>query len=142
MAKEKHSKKKLIYNKKFKENYKEKYNQINIEYTKSIKSIFKKSCFNCHGNTTKYPWYYKVPGIKQLIDHDINEAKKHLIFLNRFPFKSHGTPLSDLNAIEKAIKNNTMPPLRYRIMHNNSILTKEEIKKVKEWITKSKEILK
>jgi len=118
------------------------YRVINEQYLKTVKTIFKRSCFNCHGRITHYPWYYKIPGIKQLIDHDIREAKEHLDFSNDFPFKSHETPLEDLKAISTTLKDESMPPFRYRMMHGESKLTKEEIQKVERWIKKSRELLK
>lgn len=124
------------------EELKQKYKKINVQYIRSVKSIFKRSCFDCHGDKTNYPWYYKVPGVKQLIDHDVKEAKKHLDFSQNFPFVSHDTPLKDLDAIGKAVRNTTMPPFRYRIMHGDSKLTEGEIKEVEKWITESKEMLK
>jgi hypothetical protein len=119
-----------------------KYTKINQAYLKIVKPIFKKSCFDCHGNSTVYPWYYKIPGIKQLIDSDIREAKRHLDFSKDFPFKSHETPLKDLNAINISIKNGQMPPFRYEIMHGDKKLTKDDVKHIKRWINESKEILK
>ncbi len=121
---------------------KEKYKRINQEYLKIVKPIFKKSCFDCHGNTTVYPWYYKIPGVKQLIDSDIKESKKHLDFSKGFPFISHETPIKDLDAIDKSIKSGSMPPFRYTIMHGDKKLTKDELKQVEKWIRESKEILK
>lgn len=121
---------------------KQKYIQINKLYIKTVRPIFKKSCFDCHGNTTNYPWYYKIPGVKQLIDHDIEESKKHLDFSNDFPFVSHETPLKDFEAIGKTIKDGSMPPLRYRIMHGDSKITEDDIKQVEKWIKESREILK
>ena len=59
---------------------KQKYTQINKLYIKTVKPIFKKSCFDCHGNTTNYPWYYKVPGVKQLIDSDIGVKEAPRLF--------------------------------------------------------------
>ena len=120
----------------------EKYIRINQEYLKSVKPIFQKSCFDCHGNTTVYPWYYKIPGVKQLIDSDIKESKKHLDFSKDFPFVSHETPIKDLDAIGKSIKNDSMPPFRYLIMHGDKKLTKGEVKQVDKWIRESKEMLK
>lgn len=120
----------------------EKYIRINQEYLKTVKPIFQKSCFDCHGNTTVYPWYYKIPGVKQLIDSDIKESKKHLDFSKDFPFVSHETPIKDLDAIGKSIKNDSMPPFRYLIMHGDKKLTKDEVKQVDKWIKESKEILK
>jgi hypothetical protein len=119
-----------------------KYKQINKNYLITVKPIFKKSCFDCHGDTTKYPWYYKIPGVKQLIDHDIKESKKHLDFSIDYPFKSHDTPINDFNAIGRSIRNNSMPPFRYLIMHDDAKLTEKEIKKIEQWINESKEILK
>lgn len=124
------------------EEIKEKYIKINQEYIKNVKPIFKKSCFDCHGNTTVYPWYYKIPGVKQLIDNDIEDSKKHLDFSKDFPFISHDTPLKDLDAINKSIKYDSMPPFRYRIMHRDKKLTEDEVKQVEKWIRESKEILK
>jgi hypothetical protein len=121
---------------------KQKYMKINKNYIKSVKPIFKKSCFDCHGDKRNYPWYYKVPGVKQLIDHDVKEAKMHLDFSKDFPFVSHDTPLKDFDAIWKAVLNSSMPPFRYRIMHGDSRLTEDEVKKVEKWIIESKEILK
>ena len=120
----------------------EKYIRINQQYLKTVKPIFQKSCFDCHGNTTVYPWYYKIPGVKQLIDSDIKESKKHLDFSKDFPFISHETPIKDLDAIGKSIKNDSMPPFRYLIMHGDKKLTKDEVKQVDKWIRESKEMLK
>jgi len=52
------------------------YSNINRQYLDQVKPIFEKKCFDCHANTTKFPWYYSIPGIKQMIDDDIKEAKK------------------------------------------------------------------
>ena len=123
------------------EQLQKKYVKINKEYIKKVKPLFKRSCFDCHGNTTEFPWYYKLPGAKQLIDHDIVESKRHLDFSNDFPFKSHEEPLKDFYAIEQSIKSTSMPPFRYRILHRNSVLSKEEIEQVMSWIKSSREKL-
>ncbi len=48
---------------------------INARYESSVKPVFQKSCFDCHSSQTKYPWYAGLPGVKQLIASDIQEAK-------------------------------------------------------------------
>ncbi|MDC1174176.1 heme-binding domain-containing protein [Bacteriovoracaceae bacterium] len=113
------------------------YKDINKEYLKTIKHIFKKSCFDCHSNQTTYPWYYKLPIIKGIIDSDILEAKKHLDFSDDFPFKSHEGPLKDLEAIKESIAKDVMPPFKYRVFHHKSKLTEKERKQISVWIEKS-----
>ncbi|HQS67899.1 MAG TPA: heme-binding domain-containing protein [Sulfuricurvum sp.] len=109
------------------------YETINSEYIKSIKPIIEKKCFDCHGNTTQYPWYYKVPGIKQMIDYDVKEAKKHLNMSKYFPFISHATPLKDLESIKKVTIEGDMPPFRYVLGHWDSRLSKSEKQTIVTW---------
>jgi hypothetical protein len=109
-------------------------NQINISYQKKVKPIFKKKCFDCHGTITDFPWYYNIPGIKQLMDHDIAEAKEHMDMTNDFPFGGHGSPVSDLNSLRESIVNGTMPILMYRLTHPDSKINQTEQKIVFEWI--------
>jgi hypothetical protein len=113
------------------------YKTINIEYIKDIKPIFKKKCFDCHGNATKFPWYYKIPGIKQMIDYDIKEAKKHIDMSKDFPFISHETPLKDLNSLEEAVLLDDMPPLRYILGHWDSRLSESEKESIIKWSKES-----
>ena len=108
--------------------------RINEAYLYNGKPIFQAKCFDCHSALTRYPWYYRLPGAKQLIDRDIREAKKHLDMTRDFPFEGHGTPAEDLEAIAETVKKSTMPPWRYRIMHRGSALTDSERRIILQWI--------
>ncbi|MCH8227563.1 MAG: heme-binding domain-containing protein, partial [Proteobacteria bacterium] len=99
---------------------------MNQAYLESVKPIFKIKCFDCHSNKTQYPWYYRLPFVKKTIDQDIQDARRHLNLSNDFPFGGHGTPKQDLEAIRSVLQDNSMPPLRYKIMHWNSELDSNE----------------
>jgi len=118
------------------------YKKINTSYLKKIKPIFKTSCFDCHSSQTVFPWYYEIPGIKQLIDSDIKEAKSHLDFSNDYPFISHDSPENDLKSIEKSISEKTMPPTKYLWMHSDAKLSQKEVEEIKKWVKESLEALK
>lgn len=111
--------------------------KINSSYLKNVKLIFKQKCFDCHTNQTHYPWYYPIPGIKYLIDDDIQEAQKHLDMNDDFPFGGHGSPKEDLEGIKKVVEDGEMPPLRYRLLHWGSALTEEEKTVVFKWVEDS-----
>ncbi len=126
-----------------KEQYlKNKYMKINDNYTKNIKPIFEAKCFNCHSNATNYPFYYKIPGIKTMIDEDIKEAKKHIDFTDDFPFISHETPINDLKSLKKIALEGGMPPLKYILVHWDSKLNEDDKKAILKWTTNSIDILK
>lgn len=114
---------------------------INQNYVKNVKQIFQASCFDCHSGQTRYPWYYKIPGAKQLIDRDIREARKHIDMSDDFPFNGHGTPSEDLEALQKSIQKSTMPPFRYKITHWNSQLSQEQKRVILKWIEESQDEL-
>jgi len=116
--------------------------EINERYVKDVKVIFQNKCFDCHSSQTQFPWYQKIPVIKQWIQKDIDEAKEHLDMELNFPFKSHASPLEDLEAIDKTVAKNEMPPLRYRMTHAGSALTAEEKEIVHQWIQFGKKLLK
>ena len=119
----------------------EKLEHINNLYSQSIEPIFKKKCADCHGGGTQFPWYYRLPIVKQLIDDDVKEGTKHLDISGGFPFKGHATPLEDLKEIEKVVKEKTMPPMRYWLLHWDCRLTKEERRAIVTWVHESKKIL-
>lgn len=120
-----------------KDNSKVHIQKINQEYLKQVKPIFQNKCFNCHSSETKFPWYYKLPLVKEIVDSDIKEAKKHLDMSNDFPFDGHGSPVEDLRELEETVQKGDMPPLNYKIMHWGSSLTKKDKDKIMGWTKNS-----
>ena len=114
---------------------------IQLDYQNRVAPIFEKACMDCHSSRTQYPWYSKIPGIKQMIASDIEEARSHLDFSNGFPFMSHASLVEDLDAIAKSIKDGSMPPFSYRIMHSGTALSAEEKEHVLDWVARSKPLL-
>ncbi len=112
--------------------------EINEAYKTQVKPIFDKKCLMCHGQAESKPWYYWLPGVRQLIDRDVSQAKQEMDMSRDFPFAAHGYPVDDLRSIERELENEDMPPIQYRLVHWNSLLTKEELKLVKRWIESSR----
>ncbi len=111
--------------------------KINASYVENVKPLFQKACFDCHSSGASLPWYSSIPGVKQLIQSDIEDAQKHLDMTNDFPFKSHASPKEDLESILKAVTDDSMPPLRFRVMHPSSSFSKVEQKLVEDWVDQS-----
>ncbi|MBU3914998.1 heme-binding domain-containing protein [bacterium] len=121
---------------------KEHFAWINQHYATEAKSILIKKCADCHGTPDSYPWYYAIPGIKQIMDYDIREAKKHIELSNDFPFGGHGNPESDLKGLRKTVSEGNMPPFRYWIANPSSRLTDADKKAILSWIDLSLKRLK
>jgi hypothetical protein len=106
------------------------------DYRSRVEPIFKASCFDCHSNQTRYPWYYRLPGVKSMIDGDIKGARKHMDMSEGYPFPGHGTPDEDLQDILDVLDDGSMPPMEYRVFHWGSGLSKNEKETVKDWAQK------
>jgi hypothetical protein len=115
--------------------------EITTDYQLTVAPLIQKACADCHSGDTEYPWYAMIPGISQWIKHDIEEARKHIEFSNGYPFQSHATPLEDLVAVERVIKEGSMPPLRYRLMHHRARLTEQEKDSIIAWSRRGQNML-
>jgi hypothetical protein len=115
--------------------------EITADYQLAVAPLIQRACADCHSGDTQYPWYSMMPGISQWIRNDIEEARKHIEFSNGYPFQSHATPLEDLIAVEKSVREGTMPPLRYRIMHSKARLNEQEKKRIIDWARRGQRML-
>ncbi len=116
--------------------------QIDSAYQGKVRPIFKTTCFDCHTTKNSLPWYHAIPIVKQIIDKDIKEGRNHLEMSNGYPFGGHGDPLSDLEEIKKALNENAMPPLKYKIINWKAFLSKEEKNTIIQWASESETLLK
>lgn len=45
-----------------------------------VRAVLARSCFDCHSNETKWPWYSYVAPVSYLVVHDVKEGREHLNF--------------------------------------------------------------
>jgi len=45
-----------------------------------VQAVFERSCYDCHSNETRWPWYSRVAPVSWLVAHDVEEAREHLNF--------------------------------------------------------------
>jgi len=117
------------------------YAAINSNY-QTVRHIFRKSCFDCHTDSTKYPWYHVLPFIGGMIDDDIKEAKEHLNMSDDFPFSGHATQIERLREIREEIEEGDMPILSYRLTHWGLLIENKRQDSVFLWIDESLALLK
>ncbi len=111
-------------------------------FSQSVAPIFEAKCYACHSTKTDLPWYYKLPGVRQLIDSDVDEARTHMEMSKGFPFTSRHAIEEDFNDLRDVVEEGKMPPHLYVFMHAASKLTEDDKKTILDWIDSSKMILK
>lgn len=105
-----------------------------------ILDIIKNSCYDCHSNNTRYPWYsYIQPGGWWMASH-IKDAKADLNFSD-FGSYSNRKQQNKLKSIAKSIQDETMPIKPYLIIHTDAKLAKDQKILVLDWINKTRDSL-
>jgi cbb3-type cytochrome oxidase cytochrome c subunit len=105
-----------------------------------VSAILKNSCYDCHSNNTRYPWYSNIQPAGWLLAKHIRDGKAELNF-SEFGFYSNRRQQSKLQSIVNSIKDETMPLYAYTLIHRNAELTTVQKKVVTEWIIKTKDSL-
>ncbi|MBY5950272.1 heme-binding domain-containing protein [Algoriphagus marincola] len=86
-----------------------------------IGNIIRASCYDCHSNQTKYPWYSNVQPIGFLLQNHISEGKSELN-LSEFGLLSNRMKRTKLKSILSQIDNDKMPMPSYLFLHSEAKL--------------------
>lgn len=100
-----------------------------------IQIIFETSCYDCHSNNTRYPWYNKIQPVSWFMEGHIKDAKKELNF-SEFGSYSNRRKKSKFKSIMSQIKDNEMPLSSYLFIHRDAKLSETNKKRIIEWIDK------
>ena len=95
----------------------------------NVAAILKVSCYDCHSNNTRYPWYSELqPGAYFMAQH-IKEGKEELN-LDEFNNYSKRRKKAKIKSIISQIEKDEMPLRSYRMMHGNARLSADEKKEL------------
>ncbi|MCK9290427.1 MAG: heme-binding domain-containing protein [Bacteroidales bacterium] len=81
-----------------------------------IVSSIRTACYNCHSNSTTYPWYASISPVSWLIDRHIIEAKSELNFSEWILYSKEEQETLLLELIE-VLEKSKMPPKPYLWLH-------------------------
>lgn len=98
-----------------------------------VKQILKKSCYSCHSNETKPPWFDKVAPAYWIATSDVKEGRRHLNFSEIGKL----TAAQQKGLLFEAISNiqmGAMPLPSYRRVHPGSRVTLAQLAVLKSWL--------
>jgi len=105
--------------------------QDEIKAPKEVMSILKKSCYDCHSNETKWPWYSNIAPISWQVKSNVKNGRNWLNFSiwNKYSQeKKQKLYRGMVNALK--IK---MPPAEYLLIHKEARLTPKERRVLQDW---------
>jgi len=99
-----------------------------------VGKILQNSCYDCHSNNTRYPWYSQVQPFGMLLADHIDHGKEELNF-SEFAGYSNRKKKSKLKSLVHEIEEGEMPLYEYLILHNEARLSNEDKKILINWAT-------
>lgn len=97
-----------------------------------ISALFQTSCYDCHSNEAKYPWYSNIAPFSWVISNHVKQGRKALNFSiwETYTLKEKK---KKLKAIYRTVYA-AMPLGSYIFLHKEADLTKEQRKHIRDWI--------
>lgn len=105
-----------------------------------IAQLIRNSCYDCHSNETKYPWYTNIQPIAWYLKDHINEGREELNFSEFANYE----PVRQAKKMRKSaheIEEGEMPMESYTLIHQNAKLTSEQKQKLEAYFTSIKETI-
>jgi hypothetical protein len=106
--------------------------EFEVDPPADVHAILKRSCYDCHSNETRWPWYSRVAPASWLVARDVRRGREDLNFSEwpAFDFEDQEVALSD---IVKQIDKGKMPLPVYLVMHPGARLSESERGRLLEW---------
>ncbi len=99
-----------------------------------VQTIIKSSCYDCHSNTSTYPWYSNVAPVSWWVKHHINEGREHLNFSEWGKYTAKKAD-HKLEECVEMIQEGEMPMSSYTLVHRESKLSEEQKLMLVNWFS-------
>ena len=109
-------------------------NQITAvpQVPEDVQQMLKVSCYDCHSNTTSYPWYSKIQPVAWFLDDHIVEGKKEINFSIFATYPAYRR-YKKFKEIQKQIKEDEMPLFSYTVLHRDAVLNADQKSTLINW---------
>lgn len=97
-----------------------------------LASVLKNSCYDCHSNQPRYPWYTNVAPLSWWIKQHINEGSEHLNFSEWGNYTSKKAD-HKLDECAEMLEENEMPLSSYLIIHGDAKLSASQKTELVNW---------
>jgi len=94
-----------------------------------IESILRRSCFDCHSNETRWPWYSEIAPMSWMISEHVDDGREHM----NFSTWNEAKALKRLNELCEEVEEGHMPMPSYLLLHRDARLDEESVKSLCGW---------
>ncbi len=96
-----------------------------IPASPEVRAILRRSCYDCHSNATRWPWYSRVAPVSWLVASDVAEGRESMNF-STWDAYSPKEAEAKRREIGDEVSQGDMPPWSYRAVHPESRLSEAD----------------
>ena len=91
----------------------------------AVDAVLRASCYDCHSNETRWPWYSRVAPVSWLVAHDVEEARDRLNFSLWGTYeRKRQQRLAE--KIREEVEEGEMPLEMYLLAHGDARLSEDD----------------
>jgi len=111
--------------------------EASVPVPDNVEEILKRSCNDCHSNTTSYPWYAQVSPVSWFLNDHIQEGRGELNFSiwNTYTAKRKDKKLDE---ICEQVKTGEMPLPSYLWIHRDAALREGDANILCDWANQTR----
>ena len=100
-----------------------------------VSKMLRRACYDCHSNETSWPWYSRVPGLGNMLERDVRNARAAFNFSDwaAGPYRKPRVGAAMLLGMCAAIRDGQMPRKNYQWLHPDAVPTPPEIDEFCTW---------
>ncbi len=114
---------------------------VKLPVPHEVQNILRTSCYDCHSNNTRYPWYAEVQPFGWLLNDHIVHGKKELNFSEFGRYRLRRQYIK-LQQIAGQVEDEEMPLPSYLIIHTEARLSAEQRERLIAWANAMRDTMK
>lgn len=106
-----------------------------------VLAILERSCYDCHSNQTRWPWYSNIAPVSWLVAKDVRDGRRRVNF-SEWGSYNQKRRTSKLGDISDEVDRGDMPDSKYLMIHRDAVLSAADKDILLAWVGRAADSLK
>ncbi|MFQ5678745.1 MAG: heme-binding domain-containing protein [Gemmatimonadota bacterium] len=98
-----------------------------------VMAVLRRSCWDCHSNQTRWPWYSRLAPASWLVSRDVMRGRRSMNF-SEWPVEDLELAATHMDQIDEQVSSLGMPPAAYVVLHPDARLTEADRQLLLDWV--------
>jgi Haem-binding domain len=111
-----------------------------IDAPLDVQAVLRRSCYDCHSNETRWPWYSRIAPVSWLVARDVREGRAALNF-STWAMLDWRAQADAKRKCDEETREGEMPPWFYTPLHPGARVASADLAVLRRWAGSGTETL-